>query len=482
MAFNSDAYLQNQITKQYVEPPHSSEQVDLYGEPFDMDEALMKRITASDIAGLQKMVKEEMATYEDIAKAFYNQVLLHHDSRAVITLNQAVISEARKLDYLERHDPLYGIPVLVKDNIATTEMPTTGGAVYLKDFMPKQDAAIIKRLKAKGALILGKTNLSEWANFMTTKSANGYSAVGGQAKNPYGSFDVGGSSAGSGVAVAKRMSPVAIGTETAGSVIYPASQNGIVGLKPTLTTVPQEGIIPVAKSHDTAGPMANTVRDCYYLLAGMETLDGLLADRRLPLSKYTFGFLEDEALKDVYRGEDEAVLADFRQRMAKTGAGVQGITVAPEAHRLNIVDVLKYEFNEGVKAFFKESSQPATLKDVVAFNLEDEKNRSPHGQDLLVESSTQTFTASEIEEQVAHNQAVAKAALDEAFQHVDVLVTISNYATTLYATSGYPALTLPGYKRETGEPVGITLIGKAKSDMDLLHVGELIEEEVLRFS
>ncbi|SDB84208.1 amidase [Pelagirhabdus alkalitolerans] len=476
MTFNSDAYLKNQKMKQFKKPPTSSYKVRLKAERQEVDSELMDRILSSDSEGLQALVKTNQATYADIAKAFYNRVLDTRGTQAVITLNESIIEEAAACVYNEKHDPLYGLPVLIKDNIQTVNMPTTAGAAILKDFYSKEDAEIIQALKEKGALILGKTNLSEWANFMTTDSANGYSAIGGQTKNPFGPFDVGGSSSGSAVAVAEHMSPVAIGTETAGSIIYPASQNGVVGLKPTLTTVSQDGIIPIAKAHDTAGPMANTVKDCYYLFKAMAPIEGRLDDFSKPLDAYTFGELTDQAITGTYREEDASVIRTFTDGLKEAGASCEHVTLNEEAHNVNFFDVLIYQFGEGVREFFKRTDQPITLEDVFKFNEQDPKDRVPYGQDLIEKSIRHDFSEETIQQLIEKNRSITKDALDEAFQSVDFLITLSNYATSLYATSGYPALTLPGFKRETGEPIGVTIIGKAYQDVELLHVGQLIEQ------
>lgn len=474
MSFNSQAYLNDQINKQYGEVPlsryyHNQPEIDVA-----INEEVIQEIITSDIATLQAMVKQNKVSYVEIAKAFYKQARRHQDSHAVISLNPAVIEEAKTRVYDDSHDPLYGIPVLVKDNIATTNMATTAGAAILKDFYPETDAVIIQELKQKGALILGKTNLSEWANFMTENSANGYSAVGGQTKNPHGSFDVGGSSAGSAVAVALHMSPVAIGTETAGSIIYPASQNGVVGLKPTLKTVAQAGIIPIAAAHDTAGPMAQTVNDCYLLFKAMTTTEATFNDQFQSLADYRFGQLDDAALKETYRDEDAIILATFEEQLQQVGASYQHLSLGNACYDVDITDVLLYQFKAGVESYFKHETIPITLADVIAFNRKDEKNASYYGQDLLEQANNHQLTASAIESVIERNRTVTQAALDEAFKTVDVLVTLSNYATSLYATSGYPALTLPGYQRQTGEPVGITLIAPAGQDVDLLYLGQLI--------
>lgn len=420
-------------------------------------------------------MKQQRVSYADIATVFYNRTILHKDYHAVMSLNHAVVEEAKQCEYSDDHDPLYGIPVLVKDNVSTTDLPTTAGTVRLKDFYPKQDAKIIQSLKNKGALILGKTNLSEWANFMTTDSANGFSARGGQTMNPFGDYDVGGSSSGSAVAVSLGLSPVAVGTETAGSVIYPASQNGVVGLKPTLGTVSQAGIISIAEAHDSAGPMARNVKDCFYLFQAMTTNTETLANHRRELTDYQFGFINDTKIKEAYRDEDDTLLERVKAALIQRDVSVQDITIDPSAYDIDITDVLVFQFNEGVRDFFKGEKEPLTLRDIYQFNQTDLANDAPYGQDLIKQAMKTKLTKASVDQMVSTHQEIATRALDQAFQTVDVLVTLSNYATTLYAASGYPALTIPGLKRTSGEPVGITFIMKAKQDVELLHVSQLIE-------
>ncbi|GEM00940.1 amidase [Halolactibacillus halophilus] len=480
MSFNSTDYLQSQINKQYHQQPELNSVVRTLGELLPLDanitDDVIKKIITSDIDTLQMLVKEQHVSYADIAAVFYNRVVLHKDYHAVISLNHAVVEKAKQCAYSDDHDPLYGIPVLVKDNVSTTDLPTTAGAVRLKDFYPKQDAEVIQSLKKKGALILGKTNLSEWANFMTTDSANGFSARGGQTMNPFGDYDVGGSSSGSAVAASLGLSPVAIGTETAGSVIYPASQNGVVGLKPTLGTVSQAGIIPIAKAHDTAGPMARNVKDCFYLFQAMTTITETLKQHTKALTDYCFGFLNGTEIKEAYRNEDDTLLAQVKAALSQQDVTVRDVLIDASAYQIDITDVLVYQFNEGVSEFFKDETVPLTLQDIYQFNQTDLTNYAPYGQDLIKQAMETKLTKEVIDQMIATHQKMATKALDEAFETIDVLVTLSNYATTLYAASGYPALTIPGLKRASGEPVGITFIMKANQDVELLHVGQLIEQ------
>lgn len=479
MAFNSSAYLKDQVRKQYHDAPTSSVEVKDLGERFSvrasLTEEMIKTIVKSDVDQLQKHVKEGDVSYEDIATVFFNRILDYASYHAVISLNRDVIEEARQCSYSDTNDPLYGLPVLLKDNIATKTLPTTAGAAILKDYYPKEDADIVRSLKEKGALILGKVNLSEWANFMSTDSANGYSAVGGQTRHPAGEFDVGGSSSGSAVAISLNVCPVAIGTETAGSIIYPASQNGVVGLKPTWGLVSQSGIIPLAEVHDTAGPMAHTVRDCFY---GLRAITDVTCDMDTYTSKvteYRFGFLADEHMKSTYRDDDEEILRKFKQILKDNGVDYTDVMIAEAAYDIDIMDVLTYQFKEGVRTFFKHETIPLTLSDVYYFNERDLKNYAPHGQDLIKQSIDTSLKEEVITKQVLQHQGLTKKVLDQAFEEVDILVTLSNYATTLYAPSGYPTLTLPGFKRSTGEPVGVTFIAPASKDSELLYVGTLIE-------
>jgi len=479
MGFNNDDYINGQIHKQYRDPKVSSVKQTLDQERFEMEEEFLKKVVSSNIEQLQEMVRTGEATYLTVAKAYWNWILDHKELNAVISLNKEALTQAEKLVFSETHDPMYGIPVLLKDNIATKKLPTTAGAAVLKDFYPSEDAEIVQRLKDRGALILGKTNLSEWANFMSTESSNGYSAVGGQTQNAHGEFDVGGSSAGSAVAAALGFAPVTIGSETAGSVIYPASQNGVVGLKPTLGVVSQDGIIPISKTHDTAGPMARTVKDTYALFKALTDVKQSADWNATKLGGVKVGFIDNEAVKAVYRGEDAEIMEAVNNEMETAGADCSPITLDEEAFKVDYLNVLKFEFNEGVRSYFEPYKETGlTLEKVSAFNLENESDFAPYNQELIRQSIEETFSEEEIQKTIRLNQSVSRIALDQAFEKFDVLVTLSNYATVLYAAAGYPALTLPGHQRATGEPVGVTFIGKANQDVQLLEWAYAYEQQL----
>lgn len=474
MDFNSQEYIDGQIDKQYIQPKESR-----FKKPFDyssypVDEGTMNKVIKRDCSELQKMVGEGEVTYADIMKCFWNQAVKLKGYNAIISLNEEAVTQAEALTYDESRDVLYGMPVLIKDNINVAGLPNTAGAAVLKDNLVDEDAKLVRLLKEKGAIILGKANLSEWANFMSTDSSNGYSTIGGQTKNPFGSFDVGGSSSGSAAAVALNITPLAVGTETAGSIIYPASQNGIVGLKPTLGLVSQDGIIPVSKTHDTAGPMAKTVKDTYRLFKVISQSEEV-AEWTVKAADLKIGIIENESIKRVYRDEDAEVMASLSDRLKQADLVCKNVTLSDEAFEVDYVPILKFEFDEGVRDFFNGIDKGLTLSDVIAFNERDLKNTAPYNQELLVQSAETDVTRQSIEEHIQSNQKKTREALDKSFEAVDVLVTLSNYATVLYAASGYPAVTLPGFKRTTGEPVGITFIGKNGEDIRLLEMAHALE-------
>jgi len=239
-----------------------------------------------DITSLQKAFRSESVTVEEVVEYYLNRIAEIDDSgptlNAVITVNPDAMSIARALDAELKagntRGPLHGIPVLLKDNIDTKDkMPTTTGSRALANSFPLQDSQVAKKLRDAGAVILGKANLSEWANFRGSKSSSGWSGVGGQTKNPYMlDHNPCGSSSGSAAAVAADLTVLAIGTETNGSIVCPSHANGVVGVKPTVGLVSRAGIIPISWTQDTAGPIARSVKDaaiCLGVLAGPDARD-----------------------------------------------------------------------------------------------------------------------------------------------------------------------------------------------------------------
>jgi amidase len=423
--------------------------------------------------------------------------------RAVCTPNPAARSDAARLD-AERDEgrirgPLHGVPVLVKDNIDTADLPTTAGSLALAEQPPPPaDAPLIRRLREAGCVVLGKTNLSEWANFRGTASSSGWSAYGGLTRNPYAlNRSAGGSSSGSGAAVAAGLADFAIGTETNGSIVCPAALNGIVGLKPTVGLVPQQGIVPISHSQDTAGPMTRTVSQAAALLTVLtgggtdyteycsgDDLAGVrIGVPRGPLWGYSIGLdrVTEEALELLSRCG--ATIVD-KLSLPTPGGDEDQLTVL--AHELK-VDLAAY------LATRKEGG-PRTLADLIAFNQEHaDVELRWFGQELFERAEATDGLASP--HYVAARLAALKAGRDGIDDLVrdnglDALVSPSyspawaidlvngdhvlGSSSTHAALAGYPLLSVPS-GTVSGLPVGITFSGTGRSDATLIRLAHAFE-------
>ena len=410
---------------------------------------------------------------------------------------------------------LQGLPLMVKDNIAVKGMVTTAGSLALADNMASSDATIVQKLRAAGAIIAGKTNLSEWANFRSTKSSSGWSSVGGQTRNPYNTKKSPcGSSSGSGAAVAARMIPAAIGTETDGSVVCPAAVNGLVGFKPTLGLVSRTGIIPLSHSQDTAGPMTLSVRDSALILnviAGSDPTDPATKDAdQMRAKDYTAG-LDPNALKGkrlgvvtkMLAGYDKQTLALFQRSLEILKA--QGATIVDAVDLGNLeqaekdeFSVLLYDFKADLNQYL--STTPATVKsrslaDIIQFNKTNAKQVMPYfAQEIMdmahakgaltdpdyLQASTRAKKLAGVEgidaalKKHQLNALIAPTtgpAWDINYKKGDV---IAGSASSPAAIAGYPHLTVPmGLVK--GLPVGLSFFAGAWSDASLLNMGYAFE-------
>nr|WP_083485973.1 amidase [Alicyclobacillus ferrooxydans] len=426
---------------------------------------------------------------------------------SILEVNPDALALAEALD-AERalygpRGPLHGIPVVVKDNIDSGDkMHTSAGSLALADSRAAEDAFIVRRLRAAGAVLLGKANMTEWANFMTENMPNGFSSRGGQVLNPYGpgELDTGGSSSGSGASVAANLTTVAIGTETSGSILSPSSQHNIVGIKPTLGLVSRTGIIPIAHSQDTAGPMARTVRDAAILLgviAGVDEKDpATLASVGRARSDYTV-FLDSQGLRGARIGvpregfyerlpEDKLQLMNEAiERMKELGAEIIDPVNIPNLKESGSIDVLIYEFKADLNAYLATLGPNAkvhSLAEVIAFNLAHEESALKHGQTLLTaaEDTSGTLTESTyIEARARDLYYAAKVGIDAVMKEhqLDALLFPNNWGAALPAKAGYPSITVPaGFAASNGEPVGVTFSGLAYSEPTLLRLAYAYEQ------
>ncbi|WP_322903350.1 amidase [Paenibacillus campi] len=424
--------------------------------------------------------------------------------RAVIELNPDALYIAEKLD-AERaaghiRGVLHGIPVLIKDNINTADhMHTTAGSLALADSFAPADAHLVQRLRHAGAIILGKTNLTEMANFMAFQMKNGYSARGGQTLNPYGigRLDVGGSSSGSAAAVAANLCAVAVGTETSGSILNPASCNSLVGIKPTLGLISRTGIIPITYTQDTAGPMARTVQDAALLLgvlAGSDERDAATLLQPPELPDYTACLSADglrgariginRALLEQYNKEECAIMEASIEAMRHAGAIiVEGVDL-PHTAGENF-DVLLYEFKSALNRYLStlgSHTAVRSLKEMIDFNHLHHREALRYGQEMLLKAEYETSgTMTEpayINARLRLGRQARVDGIDRLLQthHLDAI--FSPGFTDTPATVGYPAITVPAGYRRDGMPFGISFMGTAYSEPTLLRIAYGFEHVV----
>ena len=454
---------------------------------------LMSTVATSAYAG--DSVQNWHERYSDNPSAALEQVRKRADSLS--TFN-AVIRLADRPSGPDE-GPLRGVPILVKDNIETLDLPTTAGSLFLRDNTTGRDAVAVARLRGAGALIAGKTNLSEWANFRSERSSSGWSAVGGQTRN---AFDITrspcGSSSGSAVVVALGMVPAALGTETNGSVTCPASINGIVGFKPSVGLISQQGVVPISASQDTIGPMTRTVSDAALLTR-------LMAEQPMPqtFTPAQAGGLKLGVIEPAAAMHPEAValleqaLADLEQ------AGVEIVRElglkAYDGFSTDSYDLLLYEFRHGLNSYLSrlpdDHLNTLTLADLIQFN-EDHADRELVVFDQGIREKAREKSGLDdprYQAAKARVQATSRAAIDAALQDhgLDALVAITtapawkidpvlgdHYTggfSTYPAVAGYPHLTVPmGAVR--GLPVGLSFTASAQQDWRILEIGALYEQ------
>jgi amidase len=497
--------------------------------PFGLEEAT--------IADLQQRMQSGRDTARSLAEQYVARIEAIDRSgpalHSVIELNPEAIAIADRLDAERKsrgpRGPLHGIPVLIKDNIATADgMMTTAGSLALAGARPPKDAFIVERLRAAGAVILGKTNLSEWANFRSTHSTSGWSGRGGQTKNPYAlDRNPSGSSSGSGAAIAANLSAAAIGTETDGSIVSPSNTNGLVGIKPTLGLVSRSGIVPIAHSQDTAGPMARTVADAAAILgaiAGADREDPATqagANRGAPAGRpaaaavdYSM-FLDAGGLKGARLGVVRNRLfgnnaaADAIAEAAIAAMKQQGATIVDPANIPTLgkfddteFDVLLFEFKADLNkylAWLGPASPVHSLKEIIAFNDAHKDQEMPYfGQEIMAMAEKKgPLTSVAYKTALAKNHQLSRALGIDAVMtkyRLDALVAPTGGPTwlidlvngdggtasapgpsTVTSVAGYPHITVPaGFFR--GLPVGISLFGRAWSEPVLIRLAYAYEQ------
>jgi len=461
-------------------------------------QALKPLILEQDIPGLQAAVAEGKLTYEQLVLFYLYRIYTYELDNAttlntVIALNEEVIEEARKRDRErgEGQHPIYGMPVLLKDNINTEGMNTTAGAMIFRE-NNTANAFIVDQLKAKGALILGKVNLSEWAYYLCDGCPVGYSAFGGQTLNPYGRkiFETGGSSSGSGTSMAANYAVAAVGTETSGSILSPSSQNSVVGLKPTIGLLSRSGIVPISSTLDTPGPMTRNVTDNAILLdalMGKDPKDKSSVEKDFGNAWYTA--LTSHSLKGKRFGtfsnliERDSIYSRTLDLIRSEGAEI--VVLDPPTVSLDgFLSILNLDMKEDLPAYIEQNVintdaiSVKTVKDIMNYNLQDSLTRIPYGQGRLQAVVSDTLSAEELQTVKERLENDTRTFFNNAMDthQLDAVLSINNYHAAYAAAAKYPALTVPmGYK-STGEPISLTFIAKQFEEPNLLKLGAAYEK------
>ncbi len=501
------------------EQPHPSPPEIRQAPGISASNFILDEVTVRD---LQQRMRQGTLSAENIAQLYLDR-LEEIDRRgpllrSVIEVDPDALATARALDVELKakgpRSPLHGIPVLLKDNIDTAgKMQTTAGSLALAGQPAAQDSWVAARLRAAGAVILGKTNLSEWANFRSTHSTSGWSGRGGQTKNPYAlDRNPCGSSSGSGVAVSANLCALAVGTETDGSVVCPSSMCGIVGIKPTLGLISRSGIVPIAHSQDTAGPMARTVSDAAILLGAMTGVDprdnSTHASAGKSYADYT-QFLDPNGLRGARIGVARqyfnigpavtAVMEDCIALMRHAGAEIVDPADLPsyETWRQTELQVLMYEFKADLNNYLSaRGAAVKSLSDCIAFNRAHRAEEMPFFEQEIMEQAQQKGPLSEkaYKDALATNHRLArKEGIDAVLGKFKVDAIIGPTAGPAWVTdlvdgdrtdsgcasppavAGYPHITVPaGFK--FGLPLGISFFGTAWSEPKLIKYAYAFEQ------
>ena len=479
-------------------------------------------VEEKSIMQLQEAMQGGVMTSREITEAYRARIAaMDHDLRAVIELNPDALSIADAMDAERKNrgarGPLHGVPILIKDNVGTADkMETTAGSLALVGARPPRDAFLVERLRAAGAVILGKTNLSEWANFRSTHASSGWSGRGGQCRNPYAlDRSPSGSSSGSAAAAAASFCAAAIGSETNGSIVSPASACSLVGIKPTVGLVSRSMIIPISKTQDTAGPIARTVMDAAILLgaiAGADPRDAATTVRGVKREASYAAGLETSTLRGMRIGVPRvqyfgySTAADSVTQHAIDLLKDKGVVIVDPVPIEKMGDVgeaeleiLLYEFKAGLNDYLAAlgaGPHPKTLAEVIAYNASHASTEMPYfGQELFEQADKRGALTD-----AKYVKALAKAKLNTRAKGIDAimdahkldaLVAPTNGPAWLIdlvngdadgggssspaAEAGYPSITVPaGYA--FGLPVGISFFGRAWSERKLIRIAYAYEQ------
>ena len=453
-------------------------------------------ILNKDISYIQSKIDEDLFGYEDLVKFFIYRIYKYEMNKdlylnSIISLNPNVISQARELDKNKSDNPLYGIPILVKDNINVVDMVTSAGASVFKNNLVNDDATVIKNLKKNNVLILGKLNMSEWAYYFCRPCPVGYSSLGGQTLNPYGRkiFESGGSSSGSGVSIAASFAVASLGSETSGSILSPSSKNSLVGLKPTIGNISRSGIVPISSFYDTSGPMTSNVLDnaiIYNSMIGFDQSDELSKESSI----INLQEMQNFESSDVVIGFSSRYLSDslFMSTVNDLKSiGINNVSytqsnISLPYFRGILTSDMKRDLPIYIDQYANENIVVQNVSDIVKFNNQDTITHAPYNQYIFNEIVNDKVSDNELEEMKKSTKMNATKVLNELMNsyNFDVFVSVDNSMAGVAAAAHFPALSVPMGYREDGEPSNITFISRSNNEQLLYNVAYLFEKNFKR--
>ncbi len=441
---------------------------------------------------------------------FYLDRISNYDKQgpminSVLEINPDVLFIAKSLDFERQNGkvrgPLHGVPVIIKDNIDTADqMHTSAGSLALENHYAKSDAFVVKKLRDAGAVIIGKSNMTEWANFMAYDMPNGFSSRGGQVLNPYGPgvLDVSGSSSGSAAAVASNFAALSIGTETSGSILCPAGNNNIVGIKPTVGLVSRSGIIPISISQDTAGPMARNVKDAAILLEAIQGNDPLDAAtlsaphhcnyieglEQATLKGKRFGVSYEFCIKHLNHTQRSVFDEALKLIEDEGGEIIYLDQISPLENNESDYKVLLHEFKNGLNHYLRSVSSEikiSSLSDVIDFNVQNKEKCLKHNQELLLDSNMTegTLTSPEyLKARLNDLEMTQNSGIDLVIEkhNLTTLISPNDVWYAIPAKAGYPSISVPSGFDDDGLPLSVIFTGEAYSEKKLIHTAYVFEQ------
>jgi amidase len=459
---------------------------------IEFHNSIKKHILNKNISYIQSKIDEDLFGYEDLVKFFIYRIYKYEMDKdlylnSVISLNPDVISQARELDKNKSDNPLYGIPILVKDNINVKNMVTSAGASVFKNNLVNDDATVIKNLKKNNVLILGKLNMSEWAYYFCRPCPVGYSSLGGQTLNPYGRkiFESGGSSSGSGVSVAANFAVASLGSETSGSILSPSSRNSLVGLKPTIGSISRSGIVPISSFYDTSGPMTTNVFDnaiLYNHMIGYDENDNSSYEANSINIDEMLNF-DTSSIKIGYyeRFSEDSLMKIAIADLIKINVELKSITpkkINLPYFRDILTSDMKRDLPKYISKYGSKDLMVKNVDDIVKFNDTDSILYAPYNQVLFNEILRDTVSDVTLEIIKKKTKKDASKYLTDLMieNDIDVFISVDNSMAGIAAAAHYPALTIPMGYRKNGQPSNLTFVTSSRNEQLLYNIGFAYEK------